>query len=172
MNPDRLALMLELGISVETLQARGLREHEEAPQLEWVETAADGREFRLTPAAAQAWRQMKAAALQDGVALRLVSAFRSVARQVEIVRAKLEAGEPIEAVLQVCAPPGFSEHHTGRAVDIGTPDDDSLELDFETTPAFAWLQANAAGFGFQLSYPRGNAQGFQYEPWHWCHQPA
>ena len=30
-----------------------------------------------------------------------------------------------------------------------------------------WVKANAARFGFRMSYPRGNAQGFIYEPWHW-----
>jgi hypothetical protein len=42
-----------------------------------------------------------------------VSAFRSVERQAEIVRRKLAAGGRIEEILTVCAPPGFSEHHTG-----------------------------------------------------------
>ncbi|MNW15580.1 D-alanyl-D-alanine carboxypeptidase [compost metagenome] len=45
-----------------------------------------------------------------------------------------------------------------------------LEEVFEQTPAFAWLQANADRFGFVLSFPRGNACGYLYEPWHWCYQ--
>ena len=102
--------------------------------------------------------------------LLLVSAFRSIARQHEIVAAKLARGQQLDAILQVSAAPGFSEHHTGRAVDIGTPDSPALEEVFEQTPAFAWLQANAACFGFVLSFPRGNACGYLYEPWHWCYR--
>lgn len=67
------------------------------------------------------------------------------------------------------APPGYSEHHTGYAIDIGDaqfPQWDTQEA-FETTPAFRWLERNAARFGFELSFPRNNPQGVNYEPWHW-----
>ncbi|MFX5776691.1 D-alanyl-D-alanine carboxypeptidase family protein, partial [Acinetobacter baumannii] len=50
------------------------------------------------------------------------------------------------------AAPGFSEHHSGHALDIGTPGDAPAEESFETTDAFAWLQAHAGGHGFHLSY--------------------
>ena len=68
--------------------------------------------------------------------------------------------------------PGFSEHHGGCALDIGTPDEPPAEASFEATPAFAWLQANADGHGFAMSYPRGNPHGIVYEPWHWRYDPA
>ena len=67
------------------------------------------------------------------------------------------------------APPGYSEHSTGFALDLGdaeTPQA-NLQEDFEATPAFYWLQSNAHRFHFQLSFPRGNRQGVSYEPWHW-----
>jgi D-alanyl-D-alanine carboxypeptidase len=111
---------------------------------------------------------MKQAAAGDGVVVELLSAFRSVERQAEIVRAKLGRGQSIDEILTVLAPPGFSEHHTGRAIDVGTPGCKPLEVAFEQTPAFAWLERNAARFGFRLSFPRGNPFGYQYEPWHWC----
>jgi len=168
MSPQLVALNLEFGISSEFLAARHLFEHPEASCLEIVETGSDGQDHLLKPAAANAWRNLKAAALEDDISLFIVSAFRSVDRQTEIVRRKLEAGESIEEVFSVCAPPGFSEHHTGRAVDISTPGSPVLQVEFEHTPAFAWLGACAAEFGFFLSYPRGNRFGYQYEPWHWC----
>lgn len=115
---------------------------------------------------------LKAGALHDGVSLFIVSAFRSIERQAEIVRRKLDAGETIQEVLTVCAPPGFSEHHTGRAVDVSTPGTPPLEVEFDGTPAFAWLMEQANDFGFHLSYPKGNPQGYQYEPWHWCFHGA
>ena len=157
-----------LGIPEADLRRRGLTPCEEATELVLADTGVEGREFMLQPAAALAWQALKAAAATEGIALVLESAFRSVARQTEILRGKLDAGEALEQVLLLVAPPGYSEHHTGRAVDIGTPGSMALEETFETTAAFAWLQVNAARHGFTMSYPRGNAQGFAYEPWHWC----
>ncbi|MDP2370951.1 D-alanyl-D-alanine carboxypeptidase family protein, partial [Rhodoferax sp.] len=104
----------------------------------------------------------------DGIDLFIVSAFRSVERQAEIVRRKLASGQSLETILAVSAPPGFSEHHSGRAVDLSTPGVAPLEPAFDQSPAFAWLVQRAAVFGFRLSFPEGNAQGYQYEPWHWC----
>jgi D-alanyl-D-alanine carboxypeptidase len=161
-----------LGISQATILARGLRRFEEATSLVLAEVGEDGREYLLTPSAAMAWRETRMAATSDGVRIFLVSAFRSVARQTEIIRAKLDAGMDIDQILTVCAPPGFSEHHTGLAVDIACPDCPELEVDFENTDAFQWLTLHAPRFRFGLSYPRGNLIGYQYEPWHWCFQDA
>ena len=166
------ALSAEFGISSELLASRGLVECEEASYLVVAEVGADGRDHLLVPTAARAWQDLKAAARGEGISLSIVSAFRSVDRQADIVRRKLLAGVAIEHILTVCAPPGFSEHHTGRAVDVSTPGSRSLDVTFERTPAFGWLRANAAGFGFHLSYPEGNSSGYQYEPWHWCFLPG
>ncbi|UTH75071.1 D-alanyl-D-alanine carboxypeptidase family protein [Chromobacterium sp. IIBBL 290-4] len=166
--PAELAARLaELGIDPAILQARGLEVHAEPAELAVAETNAEGREFLLTPAAAAAWTAMRRAAEEEGVEIFLLSAFRSVARQHEIVAAKLARGLSLEQILQVSAAPGFSEHHSGCAVDIGAPGSEPLEEAFETTAAFAWLNRRAAAFGFHLSYPRGNASGYLYEPWHW-----
>lgn len=170
MTDDLAALNATLGIDVQTLAARGLTPFAEAATLVLAERNAAGREFELTPAAAQAWQALRDAAAADGVTLYLVSAYRSIARQHEIVAAKLACGQPLADILQVSAAPGFSEHHTGRAIDIGTPGSPVLEEGFEKTPAFVWLGANAARFGFVLSFPRDNPCGYLYEPWHWCHQ--
>ena len=172
MSPRLVSLSTELGISSQFLAARGLCECEEASCLEVAEVGADGKDHLLVPAAASAWRNLKAAALGDSVSLFIVSAFRSIDRQTEIVRRKLEAGVPIEDILTVCAPPGFSEHHTGCAVDLSAPGSRLLEVEFEQTPAFVWLRAHAADFGYYLSYPIGNPCGYQYEPWHWCFSDA
>ena len=79
----------------------------------------------------------------------------------------LAQGLPLDAILRANAYPGFSEHHTGRAIDIGSPDCAHFEEIFETTREFLWLSEHAARFGFQLSYPRDNTAGIVYEPWHW-----
>ncbi|MCC7485780.1 MAG: nicotinamide-nucleotide amidohydrolase family protein [Burkholderiales bacterium] len=161
-----------LGVPADFFAGRNLPLQPEAQDLEIVETGVNGREYLLAPAAAAAWRRMRDAAAADGVTLTIASAFRSVGRQAEIVREKLAAGIGLDAIFAASAPPGYSEHHTGRAVDVSTPGARAFEADFEDTPAFRWLQANAGRFGFVLSYPPGNACGYDYEPWHWCHHPS
>jgi D-alanyl-D-alanine carboxypeptidase len=128
------------------------------------------REQRLVPQAASAWQAMKESAFAEGVDLQMVSAYRSVEYQEGILRRKLEKGQAIEEILQVSAAPGYSEHHTGRAVDITTPDSPVLEEEFESSEAFSWLTESASGFGFQMSFPRDNPHGVAYEPWHWAWQ--
>jgi D-alanyl-D-alanine carboxypeptidase len=116
---------------------------------------------------------MSAAALSDGVVIKIASAFRSVDRQAEIIRAKLAEGLSLDAVLCVSAPPGYSEHHSGRAIDVATDEGTApLELEFEKSRAFRWLSKNAGRFGFTLSYPARNPHGYDYEPWHWCFRPT
>jgi D-alanyl-D-alanine carboxypeptidase len=122
---------------------------------------------RLAPDTAAAWRNMKHTAALSGVQLLLVSGFRSVRHQADLIRRKLAAGQAIDAILKVNAAPGFSEHHTGRAIDVATPGTRPLTAEFDGSQAFAWLATNAATFGFHMPYPRGNRFGFEYEPWHW-----
>ncbi|MEO2216460.1 M15 family metallopeptidase [Chromobacterium vaccinii] len=167
MQAELAARLAELGIDLAILQARGLEIHAEPAELALVEINAEGREFYLVPAAAEAWQRMRSAAAEDSVDIYLLSAFRSVERQHEIIAAKLARGQDLGEVLRVSAAPGFSEHHTGCAVDIGAPGAPPLEEAFETSAAFDWLSRRASDFGFYLSYPRGNASGYLYEPWHW-----
>jgi zinc D-Ala-D-Ala carboxypeptidase len=162
------ACWAELGITPALLAGRCLPRHAEPPERIVVAGGVPGRVFELAPAAAEGWADLRAAARADGIELLLISAFRSVDRQAEIVRARLAAGHGIAAVMQAVAPPGCSEHHSGCAIDLATVDDPELEERFEASPAFAWLQREAGRFGFRMSYPRGNPEGFVYEPWHWC----
>ncbi|MCR9002911.1 M15 family metallopeptidase [Rahnella aquatilis] len=133
------------------------------------ETDADtGRIYRLTAPASAAWHTMKQHAAADGVAIYLVSAYRSLSYQADLIRTKQQAGIAPEVFFTSLAPPGCSEHHTGCAVDINTPGCDEVTGVFGETAAFTWLQNNAARFGFVMSFPQGNPWGFIYEPWHWC----
>ena len=139
----------------------------EEPRLAMAGKDAFGREVRLAEEAASAWTAMSEAAESGGVRLLLLSGFRSISRQADIVRKKLDAGVPLEVILRVNAYPGFSEHHTGRAIDLGSPDCEHFSESFDTTREFGWLREHAAQFGFSLSYPRDNSSGITYEPWHW-----
>ncbi len=127
-----------------------------------------GNMQRLRVDAAAHWRQMVAAAAADDICLLIVSGFRDGEYQAGLIRRKLEAGQEISEILTVNAAPGFSQHHSGCAVDIATPGSRPLTEEFEESAAFAWLGQRAGEFGFSMTYPRGNAYGFIYEPWHWA----
>ena len=72
---------------------------------------------------------------------------------------------------RVSAPPGYSEHSTGFAIDIGdaTQRETDFETEFENTVAFKWLIKNAAKFHFKLSFTKDNKY-IDYEPWHWRYE--
>jgi D-alanyl-D-alanine carboxypeptidase len=159
---------LSLGIPADYARTRKLPRQREATRLVRIGRNPDGRMLRLAPSAAAAWRAMRDAAARDGIELIAISAFRSVQRQTRLIRKKLRAGRRIEDILRYMAAPGFSEHHTGRALDIGSPEHIELDEEFARTAAFRWLKTHADEFGFRLSYPRKNPFGIGYEPWHWC----
>ena len=129
-----------------------------------------GRTLWLQHGAMQAWQTLRRAAQAAGIRLEAVSGFRSIGYQAGILRRKLERGLSVAQVLAINTAPGYSEHHSGRAIDIGTPGCPPAEELFETTPAFAWLREHAAQYGFRMSYPRDNPHGVIYEPWHWYWQ--
>jgi D-alanyl-D-alanine carboxypeptidase len=164
----------ELGIPSSYAVDRRLAPHFDAIESELVEVGIndEGRPIRLIRPAAEAWVRMRNAAARHDIELVPVSGFRSIERQTEILRAKLAAGNKLDEILQYVAAPGFSEHHTGRALDIGSPEHIELDEEFAQTSAFRWLEANASNFGFRLSYPRDNPHGIGYEPWHWYWQSA
>lgn len=142
--------------------------YDEATSLVEVGPNMVGRMQSLAIATAAAWQEMLQAASADGVTLMLVSGFRSIEYQAGLIQKKLDAGQSLSEILAVNAAPGFSEHHSGRAIDIATPGSRPLTEEFEQSAAFAWLERNAARFGFSMTYPRDNPQGFIYEPWHWA----
>lgn len=158
----------ELGIPHDYSLRRLLDVQLEAAELVSIGPDNDGRDCRLIELAAHAWKGMKTRAREYDIELIPLSGFRSVDRQVEIIRGKLALDEKIEVVLRTMAAPGYSEHHTGRAIDIGTPGELPLEESFAETKAFSWLDRHADSFGFSMSFPKGNRHGFIYEPWHWC----
>lgn len=145
---------------------------QEATELVEVGPNLVGRMQSLVPLAAASWQQMVEAAGCDGVRLLIVSGFRGFDYQAELIRNKLGAGQVIGDILTVNAAPGYSQHHTGAAVDIASPGSRPLTEEFENAPAFAWLSAHAADYGFTMTYPRQNRWGIIYEPWHWAMEEA
>jgi len=141
----------------------------EAPPEQLQPITADGR-MKLRQPAAQKFKAMVAAARAQGIILVPISGFRSVAEQQHLFfDIKAQRAQVAAERASVSAPPGYSEHHTGYAVDIGDGNVPATNLspNFERTAAFKWLQANAPRFSFEMSFPKNNAQGVSYEPWHW-----
>lgn len=111
-------------------------------------THVDGIPIEI--ATATAFLLMRAAAQTAGITLRLESAFRTMEEQERLYRAYLDGSG------NLAAPPGYSNHQNGRAIDI------SVRGSF-TSPEYVWLAANARRFGFV-----NTGKNFsQPEPWHW-----
>lgn len=141
----------------------------EAPRADLKPVTADKRVLLRRSAAAK-FQQMVAAAKAEGVILVSLSGFRSIADQERIFfELKAQRGENPANRAAVSAPPGYSEHHTGYAIDLGDGNRPATDLQtsFETTAAFRWLKQNAAFYSFELSFPKNNPMGVSYEPWHW-----
>jgi D-alanyl-D-alanine carboxypeptidase len=143
--------------------------YEEATAADLTPITADGR-IRLRPAAAEKFQAMVRDARASGVNLVPLSGYRTVQEQEYLFfEIKAQRNQDASKRAEVSAPPGYSEHHTGYAIDIGDArvPATNLSVNFEETAAFQWLEQNAARYGFELSFPRDNPQGISYEPWHW-----
>ena len=141
--------------------------YEQAPDAELVSI---GGTYRLRKAAASKFQSMVSAARSSGVNITTISAFRSVEDQKRLFfGVGAERGQQPTKRAEVSAPPKYSEHHTGYAIDIGDSSVPATNLNqnFDTTPAYKWLKANAATYSFELSFPKDNIQKVSYEPWHW-----
>jgi zinc D-Ala-D-Ala carboxypeptidase len=139
----------------------------EAPDAELVSI---GSGYRLRKAAAVKFQAMVAAARSSGVNITTISAFRSVEDQKRLFFGiGAERGQVPGKRAEVSAPPKYSEHHTGYAIDVGDASVPATNLNqnFETTPAYKWLKTHAATYSFELSFPKDNIQKVSYEPWHW-----
>ena len=116
--------------------------------------------------------RMRDEARKDGIYLVFLSGFRSINLQKDIFYSlkSIRNQEAIERA-RVSAPPGYSEHSTGFAIDIGdaTQRETDFETEFEKTDAFRWLLKNAAKFHFKLSFHKNNKY-IDYEPWHWRYE--
>ncbi len=170
--PDHLfSLLDELGISGDSYASKtGLSWILEPTLLSYAGRDRYRRPLWLETQTAKLWLRMQHAAAKDQTALQAISGFRSHAYQAGIFARKIARGLTIQQILTVNAAPGFSEHHSGRALDISTPGLAAAEESFEHSQAFEWLTRHAADFGFRLSYPRDNIHGITYEPWHWYWQ--
>ena len=116
--------------------------------------------------------KMREEAKKDRIYLVFLSGYRSINLQNEIFYSlKSVRNQEAAERARVSAPPGYSEHSTGFAIDIGdaTQRETDFETEFENTDAFKWLIKNAAKFHFKLSFTKDNKY-IDYEPWHWRYE--
>ena len=109
-----------------------------------------------------AWVRMADAASEENVVFHVNSGYRSARYQEEIIVRRLNEGKPFKEIIRFIAPPGYSEHESGRAVDLT-----SSQSPFHVSEAYSWLKQNAARFGFRESYPKDDPSPIPWEPWHW-----
>lgn len=124
-------------------------------------TAKNG--LMLERRAAEELVELSAAAAADGVTLIISSAYRSYEYQKDLFRRFAERdGE--EAASRYSAREGTSQHQLGTTVDFG-----DITNSFASSDAGIWMENNAGGFGWSLSYPRDMEEltGYKWESWHW-----
>ncbi|GAB6138409.1 D-alanyl-D-alanine carboxypeptidase family protein [Halanaerobaculum tunisiense] len=118
--------------------------------------------------AATALERLFTRANQENIDLYAISGYRSYDRQEAIFGAKaMERG--LEVANRFSAKPGESEHQTGLAMDVSSPQVNfRLTQEFGATKEGSWLRENAPQFGFIIRYSKGKKEitGYQYEPWH------
>ena len=117
-------------------------------------------------------KEMREDAEKDGIYLVFLSGFRSIQLQKQIFYSLKSIRNQIASErARVSAPPGYSEHSTGFAIDIGDAYVREADFDesFENTSAFRWLKKNAAKYHFRLSFDK-KQNSVDYEPWHWRYE--
>ena len=130
-------------------------------------------DIQVEKEAFEKYKELKKALEKEGVYIELDSVYRSVKEQQELWdewSADPEKGP--EYVKQYVAVPGYSEHHTGLALDICIKKDGKLIYDNDEMIAekeiFAKIHKQLANYGFILRYLEGkdDITGYSYEPWH------
>lgn len=114
-----------------------------------------------------AYLEMAKQAKEEGIQLMANSTYRTYKKQDDIYK-DFYYSKGISYADQYAARAGYSEHQTGLAIDIFTPNYSTTST-FENSEAYTWLINNAHKFGFILRYPKGkeNLTGYAYESWHY-----
>lgn len=125
---------------------------------------------QLRPEAAAAVERMFAAAAAQDVNILIKSSYRSFDTQVSVYNGYV-ATKGVAAADSTSARPGFSEHQTGWALDIGDANAGTtcdFASCFASTPAAQWVAAHGADYGFVVRYVPGeeSVTGYLAEPWH------
>lgn len=98
----------------------------------------------------------------DGIDLKVESAYRSIHYQTRIFVRMLKQGRTFDDIIRYVAPPGYSQHMLGTAMDFYPSN-----WEFAETEQYRWLQENGQRFGFEETYSRNNRFRMPWEAWHW-----
>lgn len=131
-----------------------------------VESSAN---WQMRDEAATALENMFAAASDDGITLVACSGYRSAEYQDQLYSGYVQS-YGTEVADSISSRPGYSDHQTGLAMDIGDHDQETVfTADMENTPEGKWLYKHAHEYGFILRYPKGkeSVTGYAFEPWHY-----
>lgn len=142
-------------------------------RIELLETANYfGEPIRVEKNSYQAYQALQAALLAEGVDIELESCYRSVERQQELWT-EYEKSYGLDYCNKYVAVPGFSEHHTGFAIDtnlILQTDDQTSEEKKQKEREQLWekVHQKLPEYGFILRYLQDKEAitGYSYEPWH------
>ncbi|MCG6931942.1 MAG: M15 family metallopeptidase [Desulfofustis sp.] len=126
------------------------------------EYAYDGSEIYILAEALEPFVEMAARAHQDGVELLAESAYRSVHYQARIFKKRMKEGYRYEDIVRYVAPPGYSQHMLGTAIDFYPSN-----WEFAESEQYRWLQEHAGEFGFEETFSRHNRYNISWESWHW-----
>ena len=121
-------------------------------------------EMYLNKECHDAFINMASHASEEGYNIRAISTYRTIEYQENLYNNYVKSDGVIKADTY-SARPGYSEHHTGLAIDV----DNKVTSynDFESTKEFTWMMENAYKYGFILRYPKDSTiTGYIYEPWH------
>lgn len=125
-------------------------------------------ELRPEQFSTEAWPFLKNlldSAKGSGVKLYTKSAYRSFSEQ-QSLKTSYSIVYGAGTANSFSADQGYSEHQIGTTLDFITSGLSGQLDGFDGTEAYKWLKDNAYRYGFELSYPKGNAY-YVYEPWHW-----
>ena len=124
--------------------------------------AINKNNLSLRPEAFEALKVLAAAAKADGVTLTVSSTYRSYEYQKNLFDYWVSV-DGLEEAERESARPGTSQHQLGMALDFAPVDDA-----FDQTPGGKWVYANAAKYGWSLSFPKGyeDVTGYRWECWH------
>ena len=112
-------------------------------------------------------RALREAAATNGTPITVLAAYRSFDAQQQILDQRItEFGE--EEALRRAARPGHSEHQLGTTVDVTSDGLTDVDQAWGSSPTGIWVAANAAEFGFLVTFPEGSEDRtcYTYEPWH------
>lgn len=116
-----------------------------------------------------AFDEMAAEAKLSGINLTAFSTYRSYEYQTSLYD-RYVSKDGVEEADRYSARPGYSEHQTGLAFDIGEVNYEKYWASFKfgDTEAGKWVAANAYRYGFILRYPNGKEDitGYRHESWH------